>query len=193
MLVVLKHGKEVGPYSDEEIRTRLLSHRLAITDLARRDAVGEWVPLSHLVNHATLLNTELPKLGGHALVAQFIAVIYIAYNILGIAVFAWLRLSMSPQEWSDQQGKPVGDILSAQLLVLTILNIVSAVMLFRLRRVAFYMFLALYLYGVIATLFSASGYSWRALIDHPMLMAFQGFQIAVICYLGYLNKKRILT
>jgi hypothetical protein len=60
MIFVTRKGKEEGPYSEEDIRKRLISNRLAINDLARLEGSSEWTPLAHLLNLSELLNVDTP-------------------------------------------------------------------------------------------------------------------------------------
>jgi PH (Pleckstrin Homology) domain-containing protein/uncharacterized protein DUF4339 len=51
---MIRHeGRELGPYSDSEIRTRLIAGAIALSDFARSDGATEWTPLSSFAQFAT--------------------------------------------------------------------------------------------------------------------------------------------
>jgi hypothetical protein len=46
-------GREIGPYSEPEIRSRLIAGVVALSDLALAEAATEWAPLSSFAQFAT--------------------------------------------------------------------------------------------------------------------------------------------
>lgn len=47
MQLMIRHeGRELGPYSEPEVKSRLDSGTIALSDLALADGSGEWLPLS---------------------------------------------------------------------------------------------------------------------------------------------------
>jgi hypothetical protein len=51
---MIRHeGRELGPYTESEIRTRLIAGTITLSDLARADGATEWTPLSSLAQFAT--------------------------------------------------------------------------------------------------------------------------------------------
>ena len=50
---MIRHGdRELGPYSEPEVRNRLISGAIQLSDLARAEGTIEWVPLSSLSQFA---------------------------------------------------------------------------------------------------------------------------------------------
>jgi len=54
MIFVARNGQQQGPYSEDDVRAKLLASQLAVTDLAWREGMSDWRPLSEL------LRIELP-------------------------------------------------------------------------------------------------------------------------------------
>jgi hypothetical protein len=51
---MIRHeGRELGPYTESEIRTRLVAGIITLCDLARTDESTEWMPLSSFAQFAT--------------------------------------------------------------------------------------------------------------------------------------------
>jgi uncharacterized membrane protein YdbT with pleckstrin-like domain len=51
---MIRHeGRELGPYTESEIRTRLIAGAITLSDLARSDGTAEWMPLSSFSQFAT--------------------------------------------------------------------------------------------------------------------------------------------
>jgi hypothetical protein len=54
MEFLIRHdGRELGPYSEDEIRSRLIAGRISLSDLSRPERGTEWTPLSAFEQFAT--------------------------------------------------------------------------------------------------------------------------------------------
>jgi hypothetical protein len=51
--MVRHEGHDLGPYSEDEIRTRLIAGRISLSDLGRSETGTEWTPLSAFEQFAT--------------------------------------------------------------------------------------------------------------------------------------------
>jgi hypothetical protein len=59
---MIRHeGRELGPYSESEIRARLIAGTITLADLARDDAAAEWAPLSSFAQFATSYREAPPS------------------------------------------------------------------------------------------------------------------------------------
>jgi hypothetical protein len=53
-------GRDLGPYSEAEVRSRLAAGTIALTDLALVDAATAWAPLSTFLNANTEISPPIP-------------------------------------------------------------------------------------------------------------------------------------
>jgi hypothetical protein len=51
--MIQHEGRELGPYTESEIRTRLIAGTITLSDLTRSEAAAEWMPLSSFGQFAT--------------------------------------------------------------------------------------------------------------------------------------------
>ena len=51
--MIRHNGRDLGPYSEAEVRDRLIAGTLALTDLGRAESATEWAPLSTFNQFAT--------------------------------------------------------------------------------------------------------------------------------------------
>jgi len=51
--MIRRDGRDLGPYTESEISTRLIAGTIMLTDLARSDESTEWTPLSSFAQFAT--------------------------------------------------------------------------------------------------------------------------------------------
>jgi hypothetical protein len=198
MIFVTKNGKQEGPYSEQEVKKKLISNRFAVNDLARLEGDSEWTPLSHLLNLSELLGTVEPTPNKKPVLVWLVSILYIIYSCLVIALFGWLRFSMSSQQWKDQQGKPLGEMLSAENLIpdfiFAALYIAVAIMLFRLKKETFYLLLITFGIEKVRLIYYVCVDGWRRTIGDPPTyeLIYSAIQLAIIFYLIHLVKKRVL-
>jgi len=199
MIFITRNGKQEGPYSEDEVKKKLISNRFAVNSLARREGDSEWTPLSHLLNLSALLEVDKPTRGKRPALVWFISILYITFYALIISVFAWLRCRMSPQEWKNEQGQAIGEMLStnhlAQMFISSILAIVAAILLLRLKRRAVYFFVAVFAIDITQTIYYTFNYGWRSAIGYPPTFPIivWSIQIAVILYSIRLIKSGVLN
>ena len=149
MIFVARNGKEEGPYSEQEVKEKLISNRFAVNDLARLEEDSEWTSLSHLLDLSGLLGSGEPTPNKRPVLVWLVSISYIIYFGfycgLGMAILGYLRFRMSPRKWKAEQGMPLGKMLSAENLIpdfiFLALYIAVAIMLFRLKKGAFYLLL----------------------------------------------------
>jgi MFS family permease len=69
---LIRHeGRDLGPYSESEVRSRLISGTISLSDLCLAEGTSEWVPLSSLAQFATSYREQPPP--APPPVPQFIA------------------------------------------------------------------------------------------------------------------------
>jgi hypothetical protein len=51
--MIRRDGRELGPYSEPEVRNRLIAGTIALSDLGRAEGASEWAPLSTFSQFAT--------------------------------------------------------------------------------------------------------------------------------------------
>ena len=51
--MIRREGRELGPYSEPEIRSRLIAGTIALSDLGLAEGATEWAPLSTFAQFAT--------------------------------------------------------------------------------------------------------------------------------------------
>ena len=198
MIFVTKNGKEEGPYSERQVKKYLMSNRFAINDLARHEGDAKRTPLSHLLNLTELLEYQQSSPSKGTFLIWLISISYILFFGLGIIVFACLRFGMSAQQWQNEQGKPVGELLSTSRLIpmfiSAVLAVAGAVMLLLSKKSALYFFLALFAVDFAQTMTYAVPHGWRsALGDQPAFpIGIWAIQIAVILYSMRLIKRGVL-
>jgi len=193
MIFVTRNGKEEGPYSEEDTRKKIVSNRLAVNDLARREGCPEWTPLYDLLNLSDLLDSP-PVPGKRPVLVWFITILYIPCATLLILFAAWILCGIYPftEEMKRRySGLRIGEMLSAGTLVpgviISTLHWVAVVMLFRLKRTAFHLFVAAFAFEMAFDAYVAFAYGWRSIMGNSAIeitpaLALWAMNIAVIIY-----------
>src|SRR5205823_2350708 len=57
---IRRDGRELGPYSEQEIRSRLIAGTLTLSDLGLAEGTTEWKPLSTFAQFATSYREPVP-------------------------------------------------------------------------------------------------------------------------------------
>jgi hypothetical protein len=197
MIFVTRNGKEEGPYSEEDLKKRLISNRLAINDLARHSWGSEWTPLAHLLDLSEMLNQPSSQNKRPAIV-WVICVLYFTYFGLLTLLLVLARFVIPRQEWKNMQGERMGEILSAshlmQIFIWSSIAIFGAVMLVRLKRTAIYCFAAVLAVDVALAIYDGFSGGWFAAIKDswPIGDIAWVIQIGVIYYSMHLIKRGVL-
>jgi hypothetical protein len=198
MIFVTRNGKEEGPYSEEEVKRKLISNRFAINDLARFEGDSEWIPLSRLLNLRELLGSGMSAPTMRPTLVWLISAIIIAYFVSSITLLLWLRMRISPHEWANEQGKPMGEMLSTGNLVsvsiFAALPVLAAIALFRLRKSALYLFGATLVFDLGQVFYYGFKDGWPSAIGaEPVYVLIPwAIEIALIAYSLRLVRKGVL-
>jgi len=98
------NGKQEGPFSEEEIKQKLIAGRFALSDLAWTEGTAEWKTLSTLFNIPILAPTPDRSQPSQTILIskhRFPWKTFIAGSAAFVALFIWIGLSM---EQADRQA-----------------------------------------------------------------------------------------
>ena len=172
-------GKEEGPFSQEEVRGKLSAGQIAANTFARMEGGTEWFLLSSFFDVPAVPAARPAEPATIPVGVWIIGLIYIglyAFSILGLAA---LRLHM-PQAF----GALRTDAVMAAIFFIALLKIGAGVLLLCLKRVAIFLLVAAFIFGLCVsayqfTTFGESGLSGQ-LLGRVILGGL--VQVAVIIY-----------
>ena len=198
MIFVTKNGKEEGPYSNQEVKAKLMANRIAVNDLARFEESEALMPLSRLLNLSELLDSGQSTPSKRPALLWIISISYIVYYGLGFLLLIWLRLKISPEDWKHYQYQPIGRMLSnstlASVFLSSMLNITAAVLLLRVRKKAIYFLVAPFGIDLAQNVYYTFIYGWRAAVGNQSAIVIIAWlvQPALILYAMHLIRRNVL-
>jgi hypothetical protein len=122
---------------------------------------------------------------------------YIPYAASIILFVAWVSFGLYPFAKKLNHGKPGWELFSASNqippLISLLVNLGAVIILFRLKKAAFYLFLTAFGFNVAFDIYVAFVYGWRSVFGTPLLeLPFWALNIAIIFYSWHLVSKRVL-
>jgi hypothetical protein len=208
-IFISKQGRQLGPYTHEQLQGMLRNGTIEPNDWAWYEGAADWKPLHTIPGYVAvpvvredIYDYYTPR---RPVLVWIICVYYVISTVTGL-----FFLASMPFIADLKSGTPgVHDYLAHETVVdyavpfvSLVLNLVGAVLLFRMRRQALYWFggnLALSVlhfgYQLLFhnALFAAANISTRLFVTMlcNILFVFV-IRLAVVVYVGYLYQKRVL-
>jgi uncharacterized protein DUF4339 len=200
-LYITKNGQQLGPYSLAEAQSLVTAGTLQATDWAWYEGLTAWIPLHQVpgfVSATVSPDAPVPRAERPVLV-WVISLFYFVctpFSLLSLALIPFMASGTIPvQDAQRHYFESLGYFDYAISIIAVFVNIAGAVLLFMLRRAAFYVFAGSFAVGLLMTIYNIIAKNWIEAIGIPGLIgAFVGFgiNIAVVLYIWHLFRKGVL-
>lgn len=199
---ITRNGERQGPFSAEEVQARVAAGVVQEGDWVWHEGLPDWIPLRQMPG---LLPGGAGAPGGshgsppagfeRPVLVWIICLFYFACSplaLLCIAIMPMLRSFVLTSATVPEGQRAYFESLNAfdYLLMATgsIITLVAAILLFLLRRSAFWAFLASFVFGVLATLYNMAFKHWLDALSATSLVSTLFGWAVILAILGYVWK-----